>query len=53
MVAGRVHHSLAVCVVRAVADLVILPAALLLVLDGVHVVQHRGAVGRPISKQRQ
>ena len=53
LVAGWVHHGLAVGVVGTVADLVILPAALLLVLDGVHVVQHRRAVGRPISEQSQ
>ena len=50
LVAGRVDHCFAVCVVRAVADLVILPPALLLVLDGVHVVKHRGAVGCGITK---
>ena len=44
MITARIHHSLAVRVVRSIADLVILPPALLLVLDGVHVLQHRGAV---------
>jgi len=44
LVTARVHHRLAVRVVGPVADLVVPPAALLLVLYRVHVVQHHGAV---------
>ena len=52
LVAARVHYSLAFGVVGTVADLVVLPPALLLVLNGVHVVQHRGAVGCAVPELR-
>ena len=44
LITTRIHNGFAIRVMRTVANFVVLPSALLLVLYGVHVVKHDGAV---------
>ena len=53
LITSRIHNSLTICVVRSVADLVVPPAALLLVLYRVHVVQDHGAVRLTVTDHHQ
>ena len=52
LITAGVHHSFTIRVIRSIAHFVILPTALLLVLYGVHVVNHHGAIGLAVAEHQ-